>query len=108
MFTLKLYRASPFGGLVTRVVAVHHVQTQELGEERHTLAITAFHHAEPSAYDSYTVGERLPDTVRPNVTIGGYDDDHWEWGLLENWEGNTSQHFRPHSYGLVPAPRKAA
>ena len=27
------------------------------------------------------------------------DDNHWEWGLLENAQGKTTEHYRPYTYG---------
>ena len=31
--------------------------------------------------------------------LGVDPDSWWGWGLLENWEGNTTEHYRPHNYG---------
>lgn len=92
MFTLKLFR-SRNGQLVTRVLAVDHVQTMTIGREGRTLEVWAFHGPEPSGYDAFFIGDREPHMDALN------DENHWGWGLLENWEGNTSEHYRPASYG---------
>lgn len=94
MFTLKLFR-SRNGQLVTKVVAVHHVQTMEIGKTGRMLELWAFHGQEPSTYDAYFIGEPDPGMDAVN------DENHWGWGLLENWEGNTSEHYRPAGYGHV-------
>jgi hypothetical protein len=96
MFTLKLFRRKN-GQLVTRIVAVHHVQVMEIGTNKKMLEIWAFHSAAGDGrlrgdYDCYYVGEKEPDMDAAN------DDVLFGWGLLENWEGNTTQHFRPASY----------
>lgn len=98
MFTLKLFKRlgpAPGQDIVTRVVAVHHVQTRKFAELG--LEIWAFHGPEPSGYDTYYVGEFGPDAdAVDNINHFG---NHFGWGLLENWEGNTSEHYRPTSYG---------
>jgi hypothetical protein len=90
MFTLKLYRR-PGDHLTTQIQAAHHVVTREIAP--HTLELRAFDGPEPSTYDTVYLGERLPDMTA--IT----DDNHFGWGLLENWEGNTTQHFRPYNRG---------
>lgn len=98
MFTLKLFK-SVGGELITRAVAVHHVETQTCGKG--LLSIWAFHGPEPSAYDSYYIGEAGPDATA--VDDIAHPGNHWGWGLLENWEGNTSEHYRPAGYGHLSA-----
>lgn len=97
MFALKLFR-SRNGQLVTRVVAVDHLQTMTIGKSGRMIEIWAFQASEPSAYDVYYIGEADPDMNAPN------DTNHWGWALLENWEGNTSEHFRPAGYGHLSSP----
>jgi hypothetical protein len=97
VFTLKLFkRIGGLGGeLVTRVVAVDHVQTKQIGDKG--LSIWAFRGPDPSPYDTYFLGEFGPDAdAVDNIDHWG---NHFQWGLLENWEGNTSEHYRPASYG---------
>ena len=94
MFTLKLYKGRN-GQLVTRIMAVDHVQTMTIGPNDRLLELWAFEGREPSAYESVYIGD-----VDPNMDAVT-EDNHWGWGLLENWEGNTTQHFRPAGYGLV-------
>jgi len=90
MFTLKLFKRNN-GQLITKTIAVHHVQTMEIGANQKTIEIWAFKDA--NDYENYFVGEREEEMTALN------DNNHWGWGLLENWEGNTSQHYRPASYG---------
>jgi len=92
MFTLKLYRV-PNGQLVTRVQAVHHVQTMEIGKSGRIIEVWAFHGPEPSTYDAYFIGEKEDGMDALN------DDNHFHWALLENSDGNTTEHFRPAGYG---------
>lgn len=102
MFTLKFFKRTPTGQKITKIVPVHHVQVMTIGEKNQVIEIWAFHAPEPSTYDTYFVGV-------PEEGMIGYQDvkskslhlnnDWWGWGLLENWEGNTSEHFRPASYG---------
>ena len=97
MFTLKLFR-SRNGQLVTRVIACDHVQTMTIGETGRIIELWAFHGPEPSGYDCYYIGEAEPGMSA--VDDIAHHGNHYGWGLLENWEGNTSQHFRPAGYGL--------
>lgn len=92
MFTLKLFRRKN-GQLVTKAVAVDHIQTMEIGVDGKTLEIWAFNSKAGADYENYYVGEREDNMTALN------DENHWGWGLLENWEGKTSEHYRPASYG---------
>lgn len=92
MFTLKLFKRRN-GQEVSRVVSVHHVQVMEIGPARRMLEIWAFHDQEPSPYDVYYVGERESDMDAVNF------DNHWGWALLENSDGNTTEHYRPCGWG---------
>ena len=92
MFTLKLFRRTN-GQLITKVLAVDHVQTMEIGRDKKTLEIWAFKTPSGDGYEAYFVGEREKNMTALN------EANHFGWGLLENWEGNTTQHFRPASYG---------
>ena len=92
MFTLKLFRRRN-GQLVSKVFAVHHVNTMEIGENHRTLEIRAHQTEQDGYYQTYFVGER--DENMTALT----DENHWGWGLLENSEGKTSEHYRPASYG---------
>lgn len=98
MFTLKLYkRLGPGPGVdvISHVMAVDHVQTRKCGD--HALQIWAFHAPAPSHYDTFYVGDFGPESdAVDDINING---NHYGWGLLENWEGNTSEHYRPASYG---------
>lgn len=94
MFTLKLFR-SRNGQLVTKVLAAHHVQTMTIGEAGRMIELWAFQGPEPSAYEAFYIGEAEPG-------MNALDDsNHFGWGLLENWEGNTSEHYRPAGYGHI-------
>lgn len=113
MFTLKLYRrgrstisdAPPVpraSQLVTKIVTCHHVLIMEIGQhasdggphgKTKTVEIWAFSGLEPSNYETFYVGERTTSMTALD------DDNHWDWGLLENAQGRTTEHFRPHSYG---------
>lgn len=96
MFTLKLYFRKENGDLVTTILPCHHVEVREFkddaGSTKDSKAVElwAFDGPEPSAYQSFLIGEI--DDGRRN---GGW----YGWGLLENWKGFTTQHFRPASYG---------
>lgn len=96
MFTLKLYkRDGP--NIRTMIRSVTHIHIAEIGNApnpSHTLNLRAFP-AEGfmTGYDDLYIGERTPEMTA--IT----NDNHWEWGLLENCKGNTSQHLRPYTYG---------
>jgi hypothetical protein len=96
MFTLKLFYRKENGDLVTSILPCHHVQVREFKDvdagtsDCKAMELWAFDGPEPSPYKSFLIGEIIAD--RRN---GGW----YGWGLLENWEGNTTQHFRPASYG---------
>lgn len=92
MFTLKLYRRRN-GQLVTRIIAVHHITAMVIGTKQKTIEIWAHRTAQGGDYDAFFVGER--EAGMTALT----DENHFGWGLLENWEGNTTEHFRPASYG---------
>jgi hypothetical protein len=94
MFTLKLYKHYPEGPrarICTTILAVHSVQALDIAEE--TMEVRAFKLATPQHYDSFYIGKREPEMTA--IT----DDNHWEWGLLENASGKTTEHFRPYSWG---------
>lgn len=105
MFTLKLFR-NRNGQLVTRVVAVHHVVSMSIGERHHAIELWAFDGPSPSSYSVYYIGEPEPGMEahgRENADLEAGEGSWWGWGLLENWEGNTSEHYRPGSYGIKKA-----
>ncbi len=106
MFTLKLFK-SVNGQLVTRAMAVHHVQTMTCGDTGRLLELWAFRGQEPAAYDTYYIGDAEPGmNAVDDIAVHG---NHYGWGLLENWEGNTSEHYRPAGYGhLAPVRREAS
>lgn len=93
MFTLKLFRRKN-GQLVTKTLAVHHVETMEIGTTGRIIEVHAYRcQGDYGLHEQYFIGEREDDMDALN------DQNYWGWGLLENWEGNTSEHYRPASYG---------
>lgn len=103
MFTLKLYRRNPGADardINSKIIAVDHVRTMAIGEKHQAIELWAFN--EKGDYQAYYIG-----APEPGMEAHGKDDLHlnsepgswWGWGLLENWEGNTTEHFRPHSFG---------
>lgn len=102
MFTLKLFR-SHGGQLTTKVVAAHHVVSMTIGQGR-ALELWAFHGPEPSTYETYYIGEPEPGMEAhgdEGLHLHHGENSWWGWGLLENWEGNTSEHYRPAGYGHI-------
>lgn len=103
MFTLKLYRRKgPNSSHKThKVITVHEVVVHEIGTKGQALELHAIY-GEPSNYDIYYVGQ-----PEEGMDAFGRDDLHmdmspgswWGWGLLENADGKTSEHYRPASYG---------
>jgi hypothetical protein len=93
MFTLKLFRSEE-GITRTKIVSVHHVETETIGPDKKTIRIMAYNSSNGGDYRDYYVGEYKEE----------YDAidkrDHYGWGLLENLSGRTSEHFRPHNYGF--------
>ncbi len=94
MFTLKLYHHT--GGSTVRrainIISVNYVEVLTIGE--HTIELRAFKSPYPSSdYDTFYIGERTKEMTAID------DDNHWDWGLLENAAGKTTEHFRPHTYG---------
>lgn len=96
MFTLKLFKRVE-GRLITKTIAVHHVETLECHDkdtpDLKTLEIRAYDSNNGGDYVNYYVGDRT-DAMTALTDANAYG-----WGLLENWEGNTSEHYRPASYG---------
>lgn len=101
MFTLKLYRrACPAvdNSKMHKVIAVNRVVVIEIGKK--ALEIHAF--TSPTDYESYYIGEPeqgMDAYGKDDLHIGTDARSWWGWGLLENWEGNTSEHYRPAGYG---------
>jgi hypothetical protein len=99
MFTLKLfYRREGHGALVTHIESCHHVEAREFGEgNAKAIELWVFDGPAPSTYHSFLIGDikAQPDREAPNFISEGW----FGWGLLENGEGKTTQHFRPASYG---------
>ena len=105
MFTLKLYRRDPETGRPVAQVEEERtrpgepwltefhevVRVQSFKIAPRTLEVRAI--AANGSYASYYVGERTKDLTAIN------DDNHFDWGLLENSTSKTTEHFRPHSYG---------
>lgn len=97
MLTLKLYRrglsqAHDGGFLRTMIREYHHIERLQIGDN--TDEVRAYK-SDPGVcdYDSWYVGKREPGmTAISNET-------HWEWGLIENCLGKTTEHIRPHTYG---------
>lgn len=108
MFTLKLYRrlpALPEAGVPPhkhrKVMSVHRVMVLEIGKEGRALELWAFPN-ESNDYQAYYIGE--PELGMDAYGQQGLHLDYephswWGWGLLENWEGNTTEHYRPAGYG---------
>jgi hypothetical protein len=96
MFTLKLYRrgltqAHPGGFLRTMIREYHHIERLQIGEN--TDEIRAYKSEAGYDYDQWYVGKRESGMTAIS------DDTHWEWGLVENQSGKTTEHIRPHTYG---------
>ena len=102
MFTLKLYRRTGPGSnqKMHKIIAVHDAVVHEIGDKGQALELHATID-DKGNYDTYYVGE-----PEEGMEAHGRDDLHldqapgswWGWGLLENSEGNTSEHYRPASY----------
>lgn len=102
MFTLKLYRRK--GPETTqkmhKVIAVHRAVVLDIGEKGGALEIHAY--VDQGGPEIYYIGE-----PEPGMDAHGRDDLHlgtepyswWGWGLLENQDGKTSEHYRPAGYG---------
>lgn len=113
MFTLKLYRTAKNGSpqRITQIVAAHHVTCMSIGERGHALELWAFDGPKPSTYTTYYIGDPEPGMEaydRENAHLETGDGSWWGWGLLENWEGNTSEHYRPGAYGYPKGVQAAA
>lgn len=102
MFTLKLYRRHAESGTkMHKVISVHHVVVMEIGKEGHALELWAFTSLS-NDYETYYVGkpeEGMDAYGKDDLHLGVEPNSWWGWGLLENWEGNTTEHYRPHNYG---------
>lgn len=107
MFTLKLYRRVN-GQKVSLAVAAHRVVAIEVpssrdqsdpGSKAKLLELQAYGSDQNNDWTTYFVGEdpKSPNSLIDPNGMGNYS--LWGWGLLENWEGNTSEHYRPASYG---------
>lgn len=100
MFTVKLfYRKETDGALVTHVESCDHVEAREFGKGD-AKAVELWVFKAPGGggdYHSYLIGDNKaqPDRESPNFISEGW----WQWGLLENSTGKTTEHYRPASYG---------
>lgn len=108
MFTLKLYRRVNHDTVITHIVPCHHVQTmtfehadQRVDYPAHKgLELWAFNSAAPSDYETYLIGEPEHHAVVDQAgDVVGMSPKWYGWGLLENENGRTTEHFRPASYG---------
>ncbi len=94
MFTLKLYRHIPGTlNIIKKIYSVDHVESIQIAEN--TIELRTFAKPDSPLYEfaAFYVGERKDDMTAVN------SENHWEWGLLENATGKTTEHFRPHTYG---------
>jgi hypothetical protein len=104
MFTLKLFRRKGPDTLqkMHKVAAAHRVVVMDIGEKGTALELQVFPNAHNNDYETYYIGEPSPGMDahgRDDLHLGTEPGSWWGWGLLENWEGNTSEHYRPASYG---------
>ena len=104
MFTLKLYRRK--GPETTqkmhKVIPVHRAVILDIGEKGQALELWAFKSDQNNDYESYYIGkpeEGMDAFGKEDLHMGIEPYSWWGWGLLENWEGNTTEHYRPHNYG---------
>jgi hypothetical protein len=102
MFTLKLFRRNPSGQMVHIVIQCASVQVMEIGKK--ALELWAFKSGDLCGADYLTfyVGEPeepMEAYGRDDLHLATGPNSWWGWGLLENWEGNTSEHYRPASFG---------
>jgi hypothetical protein len=100
MFTLKLFKRQIVDGthvsanLITKIIPTHHVNVMEIGTAHRLLELQAY----PTQRDdgeaqTFYIGER--EEGMDAIT----DENHFGWGLLENMDAKTTQHFRPASFG---------
>lgn len=102
MFTLKLYRRKGPDTLLKmhKVLAVDRVVVMDIGEKGRALELWAFD--QRGNYESYFIGdpdEGMDAHGKLDLHLDNETKSWWGWGLLENWEGNTSEHYRPAGYG---------
>lgn len=106
MFTLKLYRRHPTdGALQTKTISVDKVITNEISTKNDCgqfFAIELWAIQSDRSYETYYLGQSSPGMIaygRDDLHLDSGPNSWWGWGLLENWEGATSTHYRPASYG---------
>ena len=106
MFTLKLYRhACPTSRAIhKKVLAVSNVLVYEIGEEvdYKYKALELIAVSENGNWETYYIGEPssgMEAYGKNNLHLGSESGTWWGWGLLENSEGKTTEHYRPASYG---------
>ena len=97
MFTLKLYRRHPehheLGGTpwITEVIEAPRVSVMKIGES--TCCVRVLEDDGRWRRDDIYVGKREPDMDA--IT----DDNHYDWALVENQQGRTTEHIRPYGHG---------
>ncbi len=104
MFTLKLYRRKgPDSSLKThKVIAVDRVVVRDIGEKGHALELTAYLTNNNYDWETYYIGEPeegMDAFGKRDLHLDFGPQSWWGWGLLENSAGNTTEHYRPTSYG---------
>lgn len=73
----------------------------EIGKNGKALELQAYLD-QSSIPETYYIGEPEPGMDafgRDDLHLGTEERSWWGWGLLENSEGRTSEHYRPASYG---------
>jgi len=111
MFTLKLFRRVN-GQLVIKILAVDHIHSIDIMDDTEgtpdqhpatdMIELKAYFGTNECDYKTFFIGY-LTDEQRVGRTLidwhGSEDNSVWGWAVLENQAGNTTQHFRPASYG---------
>lgn len=91
-FTLKLYKRVN-GFTSKRILSFHHVDSLGIGPE--TLVLRVFKGDYQPFDQEFFIGRRDPEMTAID------DANHWEWALLENANGKTTEHFRPYTYDVT-------
>ena len=106
MFTLKLYRRHPGNNAIqTKTIAVHQVITNEIGKKNENgqlVALELWAMQSDRSYETYFLGrptEGMEACGKDDLHLKSGPNSWWDWGLLENSNGRTSEYYRPFSYG---------
>lgn len=101
MFTLKLFRRLDAHRKMHKIIEAKEVMVHDIGVKGQALELFVAID-DIGNYAIYFIGEPeegMDGYGRNDLHLDSRSGSWWGWGLLENKDGKTSEHYRPASYG---------